>query len=106
MKEQDEIELRAFFKEMKAKDRELPLPEFPLTTGTRQISWWIAGGIAASLCLGSFFLQEKEKTVNHPGELLIITLEQGENQELQFGIRQTTEMDIWDSPTASLLTEF
>jgi hypothetical protein len=33
-------------------------------------------------------------------------LEEGPNQELQFHIQETTEMDIWESPTASLLTEF
>ena len=39
-------------------------------------------------------------------DVVIITLEEGPDQEMQFNIEHTNEMDIWESPTASLLTEY
>jgi hypothetical protein len=103
-KSQDE-ELRGFFQELKKKDEHLLIPSFPEMEKKRTPNWWIPVGIAATLLLGAFFLREKEPSLNGP-EILIITLEEGPNQELQFHIQETTEMDIWESPTASLLTEF
>ena len=100
-------ELRGFFQAMKEKDRSIPVPDFPEINKTRSINWWIPAGIAASLVAGFLLFGEKEPAVTPPiGEVVIITLEEGPDQEMQFNIEHTTEMDIWESPTASLLTEY
>lgn len=103
---QEEDNLKAFFEELKKKDQKLIIPEFPVLESKKSIQWWIPVGIAASLALGAFFISSEEKQVQPNPEVLIITLEEGPNQELQFHIQETSEMDIWESPTASLLTEF
>ncbi len=106
---EEDQDLRGFFDAMIEKDLDIPTPDFPEVKKPKIMSWWIPAGIAASLVVGFFFLGEKEPehTPQAPiGEVVIITLEEGPNQELQFNIEETTEMDIWQSPTASLLTEF
>ncbi|GAA0880467.1 hypothetical protein GCM10009119_34370 [Algoriphagus jejuensis] len=111
---EEEKEIRGFFQAMKEKDREIPLPDFPKIPKERSLSWWIPAGIAASLAAGFFLLGEKEilgekdaiVPQNSIGEVIIITLEEGPDREMQFYIEHTTEMDIWESPTASLLTEY
>jgi len=101
-------ELRGFFQAMKEKDENIFVPEFPDIKKTKAIHWWIPVGIAASLAAGFFLLGEKEPSAPPApiGEVVIITLEEGPNQEMQFNIEHTNEMDIWESPTASLLTEY
>lgn len=100
-------ELRGFFQAMKEKDQSIPVSDFPEIIKTKTINWWIPAGIAASLTLGFFLFGEKETTVTPPiGDIVIITLEEGPDQEMQFNIEHTNEMDIWESPTASLLTEY
>lgn len=97
--------LHAFFQSLKEKDEQLVVPPFPEKEKKDLRNWWIPVGIAATLLLGAYILREKEPNLTGP-EVLIITLEEGPNQELQFHIQETTEMDIWESPTASLLSEF
>ncbi len=101
-------ELHGFFQAMKEKDQSIPVPEFPEIKKSKTINWWIPVGIAASLAVGFFLLGEKEPPAPPApiGEVVIITLEEGPNQEMQFNIEHTNEMDIWESPTASLLTEY
>jgi hypothetical protein len=101
-----EPELKAFFEGLKEKNRELPIPEFPQLFLKKSINWWIPLGVAATLVLGFFFLMHDKGQPQSSTEVLIITLEEGHGQELQFHIEETTEMDIWESPTAYLLTEF
>ncbi|MDF2158855.1 hypothetical protein [Algoriphagus sp. CAU 1675] len=104
--ENDEL-IRDFFSEMKKQDRHLEIPEFPEEKAkAKSFNWWIPIGIAASLVFGFLILGKNEPQVEPVPEVLIITLEQINGQELQFHIEETTEMDIWESPTASLLTEF
>ena len=101
-------ELKTFFQGLKKQDENLIIPPFPIMEKKRTILWWIPMGIAASLVAGFFLIGEKESkpSPSPMGEVIIITLEEGPNQELQFHIEETTEMDIWESPTASLLTEY
>ena len=109
MRREDDQDLRGFFDAMIEKDLDIPTPDFPEITRPKTINWWIPAGIAASLIVGFFLLGEKEPTAAPQpliGEVIIITLEEGPNQELQFTIEETTEMDIWESPTASLLAEY
>ncbi|WP_338222801.1 hypothetical protein [Algoriphagus confluentis] len=98
-------ELKTFFQELRKQDEQLVIPPFPELEKKNRILWWIPAGIAATLLLGAFFLGG-EKTDPIPPEVLIITLEEGPDQELQFHIQETNEMDLWESPTASLLTEY
>lgn len=100
-----EPELNTFFQELRKQDEQLLIPPFPELEKKSRFLWWIPAGIAATLLLGAFFLPQ-EKEVEPAPEVLIITLEEGPNQELQFHIQETTEMDIWESPTASLLTDY
>jgi hypothetical protein len=106
-KTEEDRELRSFFQSIKQKDERIAVPEFPEIKKTRSINWWIPAGIAASLTVGFILTQEKEPTAAPPiREVVIFTLEEGPDQELQFNIEHTNEMDIWESPTATLLTEY
>lgn len=107
MKETEEDQdIQGFFQAMIEKDGEIPVPDFPEFKKTTSVNWWIPAGIAASLALGVFLFGEKESVPAPTGDVVIITLEEGPDQELQFNIEHTTEMDIWESPTAFLLTEY
>jgi hypothetical protein len=108
MKTADNIEdkdLQDFFAEMKAKDNFKELPEFPKPKQTK-IWQLIPIGIAASLALIAWFYMAKEPNQKLDQEVIIITLEEGKNNELQFRIETTTELESWESSTSSLLTEF
>ncbi|WP_338221147.1 hypothetical protein [Algoriphagus sp. oki45] len=98
-------ELKTFFQELRKQDEHLLIPPFPEVEKKSRFIWWIPAGIAATLLFGAFFLTG-EKSEEPAPEVLIITLEEGPNQELQFQIQETNEMDIWESPTTSLLTEY
>jgi hypothetical protein len=102
--ENDEL-INSFFEDMRKEDQNLEIPAFPKPK-TRSINWLIPVGIAASLFLVGFLFYEKEAEVKAPAEVIIITLEQGPNQEQQFKIKESTYLDTWESSTSSLLTEF
>lgn len=105
---EEDQDLRGFFDAMIEKDLEIPVTDFPEFKNTKSVNWWIPVGIAASLAVGFFLLSEKEPPAPPApiGEVVIITLEEGPDQEMLFNIEHTNEMDIWESPTASLLTEY
>jgi hypothetical protein len=104
---EDNAELKRFFENMKEKDQELNIPPFPRYK-TRKLNFWIPTGIAASLALlGLIMIKPEPQSIPEaPKEVLIITLQENENQEQEFTIEETTYLDIWESPTASLLTEY
>jgi hypothetical protein len=102
--ENDEL-IKSFFEDMRTKDQNLEIPAFPKSK-TRSINWLIPVGIAASLFLAGFLFLEKEPEMKAPAEVIIITLEEGPNQEQQFKITESTYLDTWESGTSSLLTEF
>lgn len=104
-KDQD---LQRFFDELKVKDRELEIPAFEglPKPKSNMTPLWLSIGIAASLLLFAPLIWPKEEIIEAPSEVLIITLEENENHEQQFTIQQTTYLDTWESPTASLLTEY
>lgn len=105
---EEDQDIQGFFHSMIEKDLEIQEPAFPEFKKTKSVSWWIPVGIAASLVVGFFLLGEKEPPAPPApiGEVVIITLEEGPDQEMQFNIEHTNEMDMWESPTASLLTEY
>lgn len=105
MNQEHDSSLKDFFQELQKQDEQLLIPPFPELEKKKRSIWWIPAGIAATLLLGAFFLPE-EKPAEPATEVLIITLEEGPDQELQFHIQETNEMDIWESPTASLLTDY
>lgn len=106
MQNESDKELHNFFRAMKENDLEIPTPDFPAVAKGRTIKWWIPVGIAASLALGFFLWPESQDPAPAIGEIVIITLEEGPENELQFRIQETNEMDQWQAPTESLLTEF
>ncbi|OOG69437.1 hypothetical protein [Algoriphagus sp. A40] len=105
---EEDQEIQAFFQAMIEKDLEIQEPDFPEFKKSKSINWWIPMGIAASMVTGFFLFGEKETPAPPTpiDEVVIITLEQGPDQEMQFSIEHTNEMDMWESPTASLLTEY
>jgi hypothetical protein len=106
IRDESEKELLIFFQAMKEKDGEIPTPDFPEVAEARTINWWIPMGIAATLLIGFILLEEKDHSSPPIGDVVIITLEKGTDQKMHFNIDHTNEMDIWESPTASLLTEY
>lgn len=97
--------LQLFFSEMKAKDSTITVPQFPKIRKSK--SWsLIPIGIAASLALLAWFYRGDEPIQTLDYDVIIITLEEGENNELKFKIESTTEFESWESSTSSLLTEF
>lgn len=99
-------DIQAFFDQMKEKDRNLTIPEFPELVKSRSINWWIPLGIAASLMIGFLLLPQEEIISEPPAEVIIITLHQDENHEPQILIEEKTYLETWESPTSSLLAEY
>ncbi len=98
-------QLNRFFEEMKAKDEDLSVPPFP-TQKPKKLNPWIPVGIAASLTfIGVAVWYEKPVPDSH-AEVIIITLQQGENQQQEITIEESTYLETWVSPTSSLLTEY
>jgi hypothetical protein len=98
-------QLERFFDQMKKQDQHLEIPAFP-EVKTRKFSFWIPTGIAASMGLAFLFIQEPAPIENVTPEVVIITLQEDENQNQHFTIEESTFLDTWESPTASLLTEY
>ena len=99
-------DIQAFFDQMKEKDQNLTIPEFPEVVKTRSINWWIPIGIAASLMIGFLLLPQEEMITEPPAEVIVITLQQDENHEPQILIEEKTYLETWESPTSSLLAEY
>jgi len=103
--EKDKEMLEGFFAELKEKDKNLSIPPFPQQKKSR--NWMLVPiGIAASLLLLLFLNTESEPTYKIDHDLIIITLEEGADQEIEFDIQTASSIDIWESPTSTLLTEF
>ena len=102
--ENDE-QLEQFFDQMKKQDEQLEIPAFP-EVKTRKFNLWIPAGIAASLALLGLIMQEPQPLPEAPNEVLIITLQEGDNNEQEFIIEEKAYLDVWESPTASLLTDY
>jgi len=105
---ENDQEIKQFFKEWKAKDENLHIPEFegfpkPKSNST---PLWVSIGIAASLLLFAPLIWPEQDLIEAPSEVVIISLEENENHEQQFSIQQSTYLDTWESPTSSLLTEY
>lgn len=98
-------QLNRFFEDMKAKDSGLAVPPFP-TQKPKKLNPWIPIGIAASLTLIGIAVWFEEPVPDPPAEVIIITLQQGENQQQEITIEESTYLETWESPTSSLLTEY
>lgn len=102
--ENDEM-LHSFFSEMKKQDQQLEIPEFP-EAKVKAINWWLPSGIAASFLVGCFWFFQLSQAPEAPAEVIIISLEQGENNGQQIIIEEKAFIDTWESTTSSLLTDF
>ena len=98
-------QLERFFDQMKKQDEQLEIPDFP-EVKTRRFALWIPAGIAASMLFAFFFIHEPDPLESAPAEVVIITLQEDENQIQHFTIEESTFLETWESPTASLLTEY
>ncbi|MFD2034256.1 hypothetical protein ACFSKL_05600 [Belliella marina] len=108
MKLQDDItdvELEMFFSELRNKDSHLNTPTYP---GKPTFKIWklLPIGIAASLLLGLWIWNQEKDDITLYQDMIIISLIERENQEQTIIIEQAASMDVWESPTASLLNEF
>lgn len=108
MKMPEEIDnelLEGFFAEMKKKDRELILPPFPKQKKAK--NWILVPlGIAASLLLLMWLRTDNEPVYKLDHDVVIITMEEGLDDEMKFDIQTASSIDIWEASTSSLLTEF
>ncbi len=102
---EDNEHLNRFFAEMKEHDKTLDIPVFQ-PKKPQKYPWWIPLGIAASLAVIFLLRDQKEIMEYNPKEVVIITLYEDENHNQKFAIEETTHLDSWESPTASLLTDF
>ena len=102
--ENDQL-IKDFFSEMKKQDQNLPIPEFP-ETKVRTFNWWFPMGIAASLLVGGLLWYQQEPAKEAPNEVIIISLQENENQQQTLIIEEKAYIDVWESSTSSLLTEF
>ncbi|RAI95333.1 hypothetical protein [Algoriphagus yeomjeoni] len=98
-------QLERFFDQMKKQDEQIEIPVFP-EVKTGKFSFWIPAGIAASIIFAFLFIQKPVPTESSTPEVVIITLVEDENQNQHFTIEESTFLDTWESPTASLLTEY
>ncbi|MCS4435470.1 hypothetical protein [Aquiflexum gelatinilyticum] len=106
MRNETDKEIQGFFDQLKEKDQKIQIPAFPEPANQRSINWWIPLGIAASLAVAAWLFPGNEPNQSLHKDVIIITLEEGKNHELQFKIERTSELESWESPTSSLLTEF
>lgn len=98
-------QLDQFFDRMKKRDERIEIPAFP-DIKTRKFGFWIPTGIAASMIFALLFIQESTPVESPSPDVVIITLQEDENQNQHFTIEESTFLDTWESPTASLLTEY
>ncbi len=98
-------QLDRFFDQMKKQDEHLEIPAFP-EVKTRKLGFWIPAGIAASMIFAFLFIQKPTPVERPAPEVVIITLHEDENHNQHFTIEESTFLDTWESPTASLLTEY
>lgn len=98
--------LEDFFAAYKREDRHLSIPVFPERRKKIKKKAFAVLGIAASLFLALFYFERGEEKISLDRDVVVISLEKNENQDPTIVVRSTTSMDIWESPTSSLLTEF
>ncbi|UZD22029.1 hypothetical protein PBT90_00970 [Algoriphagus halophytocola] len=98
-------QLERFFDQMKKQDKRVEIPAFP-EVKSRKFNFWIPAGIAASMSLAFLFIPKPSAIEEPTPEVVIITLQEDENQNQHFTIEESTFLDTWESPTASLLTEY
>ena len=103
--EKDKEMLEGFFAELKEKDGKLIIPAFPQQKKSR--NWMLVPiGVAASLLLLMWLNIDNEPAYTLDHDVVIITMEEGLDQELRFDVQTASSIDIWESPTSSLLSEF
>ena len=103
----EERELKLFFSEWKEKDRNSEIPEFEMKKRVNSGIWkLIPIGIAAAFLLGFWLITTSDNQFTLDKDTVIITLIEDENQEQRFVIETQSSLDVWESPSSSLLTEF
>ncbi|SHM52455.1 hypothetical protein SAMN04488057_10217 [Cyclobacterium lianum] len=98
--------LEEFFAAYRRQDRHLSIPVFPKSPKNIRKRTLAVLGIAASISIALFYFPKAEEDISLDRNLLIISLEKNEEQDPTIVVTTTTSMDIWESPTESLLTEF
>jgi hypothetical protein len=106
MKDESEKEIESFFAQLKEQDKAVQIPDFPQAKSSRRLHWWLPVGIAAALAVGFWLGRSEPVKTELESDLVIIRLVEDENQGQQIIIEKTSNIDVWESPTSSLLTEY
>ncbi len=104
MQDKEDRDLDLFFSSLKENDKHIPTPQLP-EFSQRKFRLWklIPVGIAAALIAAIWMGTEVDHSPDLANDVIIISLIEDENQQQRFVIEQTSSIDVWESPTASLL---
>jgi len=105
MQNKKDLEIEAFFAELKAKNSNDKVPKAPIFHKRKSLlaKIWAPIGIAASIILAFYLFPREVKTPELEKDTLIIKLVQMENSAPEFQIETASSIDIWESSTSSLL---
>lgn len=107
MKDGENNELKAFFKEMKAIDKHRDAPPFEFKKQSKR-RFMLPAGVAAGLLILLLacivFFNRREST--YQNEEVILVVSEGGPFETESLIQQQTSVEKWESPTASLIADF
>lgn len=103
--ESSDQEIEHFFSEWKKRDGDLEIPAFPKVKSRSRLKY-LPLGIAACLAIGFWLWNQQPQDSNLENDLVIITLTEGENATQKLTIETKSTIDVWESPTSSLLTAY
>lgn len=100
-------DLHEFFSGMRRADEALVPPAIGIRRKSRRTLFLLPIAVAASWLLAWLLWPVKESTLDHyPNELIVITLKEFDNAQQRITIEEKTYLDIWESPTETLLVDF
>ncbi len=105
MQNRKDLEIEAFFAELKAKDLNIKVPKAPIFHKRKYLfpKIWVPIGIAAIFILVFYLFPREAKNPELEKDTLIIKLVQIEDSAPEFQIETASSIDIWESSTSSLL---
>lgn len=99
-------DLHQFFREMKEIDAALPTPTYPVKAERRWRKLWMPAAAAAMLAITWLIWPGQENYYENPVDLIVITLGEMNQEQQKITIEEITYLDVWESPTESLLVDF